>query len=395
MKYCKFECNEECGLYYMTNRLVYRESSYVHKENKMPDVNISFAKDGYMEIDRLLKICTACKKGENTKMEIKKEGVAYEVILAHSLHPADILQHKAKQPSVIVFFPSLNDVRHINTLFSHANYCLEIDERFICHCTATDSRQGKILKRYPRGINYLMVLFDFCWSRVIPKMPLLKDIYYRITKSKNRALHRVAVLGKLYRSGFEVTYEEVIRGELYIIASKCKEPIKEDNPNTGLLIRLKRIGKNEKVIKVYKFRTMHAYSEYLQSYVYESSTLVKGDKINNDYRVTAWGKFMRKYWIDELPQLINLIKGDIKLVGVRPLSQHKFSLYDEKLQALRIKTKPGLIPPYYADMPESLEELENSEKRYLEAYMKNPFLTDCRYFWKVFKNIVFKGVRSR
>lgn len=356
--------------------------------------NISFAEDDYMEIERLLKICTACK-GEKNERERVKERTACEVLFINSFYAEDVLEHKLKRPSIIVFFPFLNDMQHMNTFFSHANCCLEIGGQLICHCHTTDSRQKEILDQYPCGINHIMVLFDFCWSRIISKIPLTRNLYYRITQGKNRALHRVEVLGKLYRAGFEVTYEEANQGELYIIASKCKEPIREDKPNTGLLIRLKRIGKNGKVIKVYKFRTMHAYSEYLQSYVYNSSTLVKGDKINNDYRITVWGKFMRKYWIDELPQLINLIKGDIKLVGVRPLSQHKFSLYDEKLQALRIKTKPGLIPPYYADMPENLEELENSEIRYLESYMKNPFLTDCRYFWKVFKNIVFKGIRSR
>jgi len=47
----------------------------------------------------------------------------------------------------------------------------------------------------------------------------------------------------------------------------------------------------------------------------------------------------------------NLLKGEMKLVGVRPLTEHYFSLYRKKLQELRAKTKPGLIPPFYLDMP--------------------------------------------
>ncbi len=88
------------------------------------------------------------------------------------------------------------------------------------------------------------------------------------------------------------------------------------------------------------------------------------------------------------------VKGDLKLVGVRPLSSHYFHLYDKELQGLRIKTKPGLLPPFYADMPVTLEEIQESERRYLEAYFKNPVRTDWQYFWKAVKNIVIKGKRS-
>ncbi len=89
------------------------------------------------------------------------------------------------------------------------------------------------------------------------------------------------------------------------------------------------------------------------------------------------------------------IRGNLKLFGVRPLSAHYFSLYDQKLQALRKKVKPGIVPPFYADLPETLEEICDSERCYIEAYLKNPFKTQWIYFWKAFNNIVFKGARSR
>lgn len=68
--------------------------------------------------------------------------------------------------------------------------------------------------------------------------------------------------------------------------------------------------------------TMHPYSEYLQRYVFEKNSLQEGGKIKDDFRVTYWGRIMRKLWIDELPMFINFFKGDLKLVGVRPLSTH-------------------------------------------------------------------------
>ena len=61
----------------------------------------------------------------------------------------------------------------------------------------------------------------------------------------------------------------------------------------------------------------------------------------------------------------------------------------------RIKNKPGLIPPYYADLPESFEELLDSERKYLEEKKKNIFITDVQYLCKALINIVFKGARSQ
>lgn len=92
--------------------------------------------------------------------------------------------------------------------------------------------------------------------------------------------------------------------------------------------------------------------------------------------------------------LYNWIKGDLQLLGVRPLSVHYLSLYSKELQKMRKKVKPGLIPPFYADMPGTFDEICESERRYIGAYLKNPVKTQWAYFWKVFYNIAIKGVRS-
>ena len=85
----------------------------------------------------------------------------------------------------------------------------------------------------------------------------------------------------------------------------------------------------------------------------------------------------------------------MKLVGVRPLSKHYFSLYCEELQQLRVKFKPGLLPPFYADMPKTLDEIQQSELNYLRMCQKRGvFVTDIVYIWKIFVNIVFKRARS-
>lgn len=129
--------------------------------------------------------------------------------------------------------------------------------------------------------------------------------------------------------------------------------------------------------------------------MYKQYDLQEGGRIQDDFRITSWGGLSRKIWLDELPMLINLFKRNMKLVGVRPLSRHYFELYNPDLRERRIRYKPGLIPPFYADMPKNLDEIQASENRYLDSYEKNPVLTDIRYFFKSVGNILFKHARSR
>ena len=100
-------------------------------------------------------------------------------------------------------------------------------------------------------------------------------------------------------------------------------------------------------------------------------------------------------WLDELPQFINFFRGELRLFGVRALSEHYFSLYPKELQELRIQFKPGLVPPYYADMPKSFGEILESEKKYLLKKKQHPFQTDVVYFFKAWYNIIFKHARSQ
>ena len=163
----------------------------------------------------------------------------------------------------------------------------------------------------------------------------------------------------------------------------------------SILIKLPRTGKGGKRIYVYKFRRMQPYSEYLQDYVIECNGLDSDGTIKNDFRITKWGRFLRKYWLDELPMLINFFKGDLKLIGVRPLSDSMLSKYPKEFVSFRNQFKPGLIPPYYIDKPKSFEELIESERRYLLKYQKEPIKTDITYFLKFLKAVFLKGVRSK
>ena len=93
--------------------------------------------------------------------------------------------------------------------------------------------------------------------------------------------------------------------------------------------------------------------------------------------------------------IINWLKRDLKFVGVRPLSEDYFSRYPKDLQNLRVQTRPGLVPPYYVDLPISFKEICDSERSYLTQYLNNPYKTDFKYLFMAFWNIFIKGTRSR
>ena len=93
----------------------------------------------------------------------------------------------------------------------------------------------------------------------------------------------------------------------------------------------KRKGKNRSDIKIYKFRTMYSNSdEIFQSFTTEQKEeYYKNFKLDNDPRVTKLGGFLRKTSLDELPQLLNVLKGDLSLIGPRPIVEKEIFKYGE------------------------------------------------------------------
>jgi len=241
------------------------------------------------------------------------------------------------------------------------------------------------------------VLLSYFWHDMCPKIKMTRKIYFFITGERHRTYSHTEILGRICRAGFRIVSENNQNGYLHIIAEKKSEPLERNESTVSPILRLNRIGKDGKWIKVYKFRTMYSYSQYLQDYVYERNKLNKSGKLSNDFRVNFWGRVLRPIWLDELPMLWNVLKGDMKWVGVRPLSGHFFSLYTPEMQKLRTRVKPGMLPPFYYEKktPKSLEEIQDSERRYIEAYLKHPHLTDWRYFWGTISNILFKMKHSK
>lgn len=310
----------------------------------------------------------------------------------------EALQYRVgdRRPKLLVLTRPFHTQEDLNRFLYMANDLLDEGAFLYCHSMTAALKRQMLKRKYPWGVRTVVVWADYLWNRVAPKLKLTHSLYYSLTHGKSRTFTRVEILGRLYRAGFEVIDEQFRYGEFFVVARKTKAPVNDNPPLGSPIIHLRRRGKDGKEIIVHKFRTMYNYSEYIQPYVYQYQRLQSGGKFKDDYRVSTMGRFLRRTWLDELPMVWNMLRGDMKLVGVRPLSNQYFSLYTPEMQELRTRTKPGMLPPFYyeAKSPETLDDIQASERRYLEAYFKAPLRTDWKYFWGIVGNILFKRKHS-
>jgi len=349
---------------------------------------------------------------DNTKMDIPKgdrfssyvddEVVEYcskfvdcfseTTLVLSTTTPFNVLNHFG-DVEAFINLKRINDIRYINKFFEAVNSKLQKGDLFIGNVeTFSQRRDRKKIGKIP-VVRQLYFLTEFIFLRVFPKIWGLKKIYFFITRGRNRLLSKAETLGRLVSCGFEIEDYTVIKGYTYFVVKKVGEPHFDMNPSYGPLYKMPRIGKNGKI--VYKLRTMHPYAEYLHDYVLKIHGYAESGKPAKDFRLTPYAKIIRKYWIDELPQLLNVLKGEMKLVGIRPVGKRYFQDIPEDLQKLRLTQKPGCIPPYVAlDRKGSLEEVQQAEREYLQEKLKHPYTTDTKYFFKALWNIIVKRKRS-
>lgn len=152
----------------------------------------------------------------------------------------------------------------------------------------------------------------------------------------------------------------------------------------------KRIGKNGKVIKIYKFRSMVTNAEELiNSFTPEQKAeYEKNYKLEKDPRVTKVGNFLRKTSLDELPQLFNILKGDLSIVGPRPVMDVETKIYG-KYRSMLLSVKPGLTGFWAAN---GRSDTTYRRRRAMEIYyVKNrSLLLDIKIIFRTFIS-VFKG----
>lgn len=152
----------------------------------------------------------------------------------------------------------------------------------------------------------------------------------------------------------------------------------------------KRIGKNGKIIKLYKFRSMVINAEELiKSFTPEQMREYKENyKLTNDPRITKVGKFLRKTSLDELPQLINIINGDLSIIGPRPVVADELEKYGVNKDKF-LSVTPGLTG-YWAANGRSNTTYEQRMEMEL-YYIDNLSLKmDIKVFFKTILSVLKK-----
>ena len=159
-----------------------------------------------------------------------------------------------------------------------------------------------------------------------------------------------------------------------------------DSPGDGAIFRQRRGGRDGKLFWLYKFRTMCPDAEeQLNELLSQNQMDGPVFKIKSDPRITRVGRFLRKTSLDELPQLLNVLQGDMSIVGPRPALPREVELYSD-YQRQRLYVTPGLscywqIAPHRNEM--SFDEWVALDMKYIQE----------RSFWVDWK-IIFLTVRA-
>ena len=155
-----------------------------------------------------------------------------------------------------------------------------------------------------------------------------------------------------------------------------------------------RIGEKGKPIGIYKFRTMVNNAEDLiKSFTPEQKEeFERSYKLENDPRITKIGNFLRKTSLDELPQILNILKGELSIIGPRPIIQAELEKYEENKEKF-LSVKPGLTGYWAAN---GRSDTSYEERMQMELYYVDnmSFKLDVKIFFKtIFAVIKKEGAR--
>lgn len=223
------------------------------------------------------------------------------------------------------------------------------------------------------------------------KQKVLSQIgrFYMVTYA-NRVAPVGQVLLKRMLDIFGALIGCLILALLTVIAAPL---IKLESPGSVFFAQ-KRVGRNGRIFKMYKFRSMYADAEERKKELMDQNEM-NGFmfKMENDPRITKIGRFMRKTSLDEFPQFINILKGDMSLVGTRPPTLDEFSKYSP-YHKKRLSFKPGLTGMWQVSGRSDITDFEEIVKLDVEYIDNWSFMLDIKILIKTVLQ-VFKGSGAR
>ena len=166
-------------------------------------------------------------------------------------------------------------------------------------------------------------------------------------------------------------------------------PIIKLDSKGPILFSQNRVGRNGRIFKCYKFRSMRQDAEELKK------TLMAQNEMNglmfkmeNDPRITKVGRFIRKTSLDELPQFINVLKGDMSLVGTRPPTVDEYEQYEPKHRA-RVSMMPGLTGLWQVSGRSNIRDFDEVVKLDMEYIDNSSFWMDVKIILLTIKVVLF------
>ena len=205
-------------------------------------------------------------------------------------------------------------------------------------------------------------------------------------------IDNMEIKGKIYRAFKRIV--DIILGciglvllsPVFLILAIC---IKIDSKGPVIFAH-KRIGKNGKEFNMYKFRSMYENAEEMIENFNEEQKREwqENFKLENDPRITKVGKFLRKTSLDELPQIVNIIKGDLSIIGPRPIVDEELEKYGENKEKF-LSITPGLTGYWQANgrSNTTYEERMQMELYYID---NQSLLLDIKIFFKTIVSVLKK-----
>ena len=164
------------------------------------------------------------------------------------------------------------------------------------------------------------------------------------------------------------------------------------NSKGDIIYSQKRIGKNNITFACYKFRTMHPQAKYLLKKILQNNHILKKEfentrKITNDPRITNIGKFLRFTSLDELPQIFNVLKGEMSFIGPRPIVKSEIKKYGKNFEKV-FSVKPGISGIWQVSGRNKISYKKRVELDII--YSENiSFILDIKIFIKTIYIILF------